>query len=166
MKFYTLVRRPTLNLFGTWYSEVFLKIHWVWLVTGLPHENCRRYVYIRSLIGLLRNIVTTFARLRCNIIYCHTPCTTHSRTGNYFRPHRRTIEMRPIVTDRLAWSVGLWKSWALQNSWTDRDIVWVADSGGQKELCIRRRSISPTRRDNFQEEKGRPIVKCRLGHGL
>ena len=33
-------------------------------------------------------------------------------------------------------SVGLLRSWALQIEWTDRDAVWVMDSGGSMEPCI------------------------------
>jgi len=38
--------------------------------------------------------------------------------------------MRPIITDRLAWSVTL-------VSQTDQHAVWVEDSGGSKEPRIR-----------------------------
>jgi len=41
--------------------------------------------------------------------------------------------MRPIVTDRIAWSVGrsvCHTSEPRKNGWTDRDAVWVEDSGG------------------------------------
>ena len=48
--------------------------------------------------------------------------------------------MRPIVTNEVAWwsvcrSVCLSLSWALQKGWTDRDAVWVVDSGGPMEVC-------------------------------
>jgi len=51
--------------------------------------------------------------------------------------------MRPIVTDRVAWSVGrsvsrsvCHSSESCKNGWTDR--VCVEDSSGPKEPCIRR----------------------------
>ena len=54
--------------------------------------------------------------------------------------------MQPIVTDRVAWSVGLsicllvcHTSEPCRNGWTDWD-VWVMDSGGPKETYIMRRS--------------------------
>jgi len=52
--------------------------------------------------------------------------------------------MWPIVTNRVEWSV--WLSVCLsvchtseryKNGWTDRDVVWVMDSGEPKEACIR-----------------------------
>jgi len=49
--------------------------------------------------------------------------------------------MRPIVTDRVAWfvglSVGLSPSEPCKNGWSDRDAVCVEDSGGPKESPIR-----------------------------
>ena len=48
--------------------------------------------------------------------------------------------MRPIVTDRVAWSVGLsvcHTSQPCKNGWTDLDVVWVEDSGEPKEPCVR-----------------------------
>ena len=48
--------------------------------------------------------------------------------------------MRPIVTDEVAWSVG--RSVCHdhhephKNGLTDRDAVWVVDSGGPAEVCI------------------------------
>jgi len=50
--------------------------------------------------------------------------------------------MRSIVTDRVAsWSVGRSVCWSAchtsepcKNGWTDRDAVWVEDSGGPREL--------------------------------
>jgi len=66
---------------------------------------------------------------------------------------------------------------------TDRDYLWVEDSGGPKEPCIRWGSRSPMERGNFKEGRGGPLVKyrdtlwltaqkrlnrssCRLGFGL
>jgi len=49
--------------------------------------------------------------------------------------------MRPIATDRVAWSVGLsvcHDREPCKNRYTDRDAVWGVDSGGPKEAYIRR----------------------------
>jgi len=65
--------------------------------------------------------------------------------------------MRPIVTDRIVWSVGLsvcHNTEPCKNGWTDRDAVWVQDSGGSKEPCITWDLDLPVGRGNF-EEKGR-----------
>jgi len=53
----------------------------------------------------------------------------------------------------VAWSVGLSRSWALQNGWTNRDAIWAAVSGGPKEPCIRQGSRSPLRRDSFEGKR-------------
>jgi len=47
--------------------------------------------------------------------------------------------MRPIVTDQVAWSVGLSVTLVspAKNGCTDRDAVWVEDSGEPWEPCIR-----------------------------
>jgi len=73
--------------------------------------------------------------------------------------------MRSIVTDRVAWSVGLsvcYTSELCENGWTDRDTVWVEDSSRPREPCIRWESRSTMKRGNFGG-KGRPysIVKYR-----
>jgi len=74
---------------------------------------------------------------------------------------RRTyMQMRPVVTDRVAWSVGLsvcHSSEPYKNGSTDRDAVWVEDSGAPKEPCIRL-SRYPIKRAILRG-KGRPIVK-------
>jgi len=49
--------------------------------------------------------------------------------------------MRPIATDEVAWSVGASVLFVTivspaKNGWTDRDAVWVGDSGVTKEQCI------------------------------
>jgi len=47
--------------------------------------------------------------------------------------------MRPIVADRVAWSVCrcVWhSSEPCKNGWTDRDAVWVENSGGSKESFV------------------------------
>jgi len=47
--------------------------------------------------------------------------------------------MRPTVTDRVAWSVGLFvchSSEPCNNGWTDRDAVWVADVGGPRNHVL------------------------------
>jgi len=49
--------------------------------------------------------------------------------------------MRPVVVDRIAWSVGLsvrHTSEPCKNGLTDRDAVWVVESGGPREACIKR----------------------------
>jgi len=48
--------------------------------------------------------------------------------------------MRSIVTDLVVWSVGqsvCHTSEPCKNGWTDRDVVWIEDSGGPRELCTR-----------------------------
>jgi len=61
--------------------------------------------------------------------------------------------MWPIVTDRVEWSVC--RSVCLsvchsrepcKNRWTDQDVVWVVDSGGLKEPCIRWGADPPCKR--------------------
>jgi len=42
-----------------------------------------------------------------------------------------------VVSPSVCLSVSLSHPWALQNGWTDRDAVWVEDSGGPREPCIR-----------------------------
>jgi len=51
--------------------------------------------------------------------------------------------MRPIVTDRVAWSVGrsvglsvCHTSEPCKNGWTDRDAIWVVGSDGPKESSV------------------------------
>jgi len=91
--------------------------------------------------------------------------------------------MRSIVTDQVAWSVGLsHSSKPCKNGWTDWDGIWVEDSAGPREPCIRFGPDHPMRRGNFEGERG-PIVKyrdtlqssvqkrlkrsrCHLGYGL
>jgi len=82
------------------------------------------------------------------------------------RLHLITSKMRPIVTDGVALSVGqsvgLWRSCALQNRWTDRDAVWYVDSGGPKEACIRWVHIGATWRIRLNRPCAaamRPYVK-------
>jgi len=48
-----------------------------------------------------------------------------------------------------------------KNGWTDRDAIWVKDSGGPRESCIRWGSRSPHGKGHFLEGKERPIVKYR-----
>jgi len=49
-----------------------------------------------------------------------------------------------------------------KNGWTDRDVVWVEDSGGPMELCIRSwKSRSPHGKGQFWGGKGRLVVKYR-----
>jgi len=48
-----------------------------------------------------------------------------------------------------------------KNGWTDRDAIWVEDSGGPREPCIRWQSRSPMGRGNFDREKKRPVVNVK-----
>jgi len=48
-----------------------------------------------------------------------------------------------------------------KNGWTYRDAVWIEDSGGPREPCIRWGPNPPMGRGNFEGVKGRPIVNCR-----
>jgi len=41
--------------------------------------------------------------------------------------------MQPIVTDQVAWSVGLSLSEPCKNGWSNQDAVCIEDSGGPKE---------------------------------
>jgi len=53
------------------------------------------------------------------------------------RAHRSTTW--PIVTDGVAWSVGLsvcHDREPCKNGWTDQDAVWDVDSGGFKEALL------------------------------
>jgi len=54
--------------------------------------------------------------------------------------------MRPILTNRVAWSVG-WSvchtSESCKNGWSNRGAIWVEHSGGSLELCVRWGSRSP-----------------------
>jgi len=69
--------------------------------------------------------------------------------------------MRPIVTDRVAWSVSLSVCLSVchtgepcKNGCTDRGAVWVEDAGGPKEP-------DPSWEKAILMEKGRPLVKYR-----
>ena len=74
-------------------------------------------------------------------------------------------QMRPIATGGVAWSVCLCLSVGhvrepCKNGWTDRDAVWVGDSGGPKEpyVCIRWvHPMYPKGRGNFG---GCPVSDC------
>ena len=48
-----------------------------------------------------------------------------------------------------------------KNDCTDRDAVWVENSGGNKEPCVRLGSRCPVGRGNFERGKGRPFAKYR-----
>jgi len=72
--------------------------------------------------------------------------------------------MRPIVTDRVAWSVGLsvclsvcHTSEPRKNVSTDRDAVWVEDSGESKEHVSDGGPNPPIERGNFEVERGVPL---------
>ena len=49
-----------------------------------------------------------------------------------------------------------------KNGYTDRDAIWVEDSGGPKEPCIRWGPDSSMGRGNFEWGEGSPIVKYRV----
>ena len=65
--------------------------------------------------------------------------------------------MRPIVTDRAAWSVGLSVTVVspAKNNWTAEDTVWVVGWGGFKELRSRL-GPDPHVKDNLGG-KGHPL---------
>ena len=77
--------------------------------------------------------------------------------------------MRPILTDRVAGSVGrsvglsvglssvCHTSEPCKNGCTDRDADWVGDLGGPKERRIGWRSRSPMGMGNFEGERGVPL---------
>ena len=67
--------------------------------------------------------------------------------------------MRPIVTDRVAWSV-CHTSEPCKNGWTDRDAIWIGDSTWLREPCIRS-GLDPHGQGQLWGGKGRPIVKYR-----
>jgi len=70
--------------------------------------------------------------------------------------------MLPIVTNGVAWSVNLpvcHTSEPCKNGSSDRDAVWVEDSGGPKELCVRWGSTFQMGRGNFEEEG---VARCRV----
>ena len=69
--------------------------------------------------------------------------------------------MPPVVTDGVAWSVCLsvcHSSEPCENGRTDRDAVFVEDSGGSREPFVRWGSRSPLE-GAILRGKGRPIVK-------
>ena len=71
--------------------------------------------------------------------------------------------MRPIVTNPVAWSVCRSVCHTIEpckNGCTDRDAVWVEDSGGHREPSIRWDPDPPLGRGSFGG-KGRPVVKYR-----
>ena len=69
--------------------------------------------------------------------------------------------MRPIVIDRVVWSVGrsVGQSVTLvsKNGCTDRDAVWVEDSGGPKEPCITWGPEPPSEGAILRGERGVPL---------
>jgi len=74
-----------------------------------------------------------------------------------FRLHRSTTyEDATIPTELRGLSV-CHISAPCENGCTDRDAVWVGDSGGPKEPCITWMSRSPMGRDNFEGERGVPL---------
>jgi len=95
------------------------------------------------------------SRSRSRLLESHSRgVDCQSRTGLFFmiiiRPHRSTTYVDAARCYRLSSvvcrSVCLTHWWALQKWQTDRDAVWVEDSGGPKEPCIRWGSRSPMER--------------------
>jgi len=74
------------------------------------------------------------------------------------RPHRSTTAYYYRRTGMVCLSVCHDRE-PCKNRWNDRDVVWIVDSGGPNEPCIRWGPV-PIRRDNFEGE-GWPIVKYR-----
>ena len=73
--------------------------------------------------------------------------------------------MRPIVTNRVAWSVcpsACHTNDPCKNGWTNRDADWVEDSRGPKEPCIGWGSISPMGIGNFEGEGHAPTCPTTL----
>ena len=74
--------------------------------------------------------------------------------------------MRPIVTDRVAYSLSVGLSHVVSPAKTAEQIkmpfgLRTGQPGGPEEPYIRWRSKSPMGRGNFEAGKGRPIVKYR-----
>jgi len=71
--------------------------------------------------------------------------------------------MQPIVIDRVLWSVGqsVGQSVTLvsKNGCTDRNAVWVEDSGGPKEPCIRWGPEPPQERAIL---RGKGVFHCKV----
>ena len=79
------------------------------------------------------------------------------------RPHRSTTYVDAAYCYRPSSMVCLsvcHTSEPCKNSCTDRDAIWVEDSGGPKEPCVRWRSRSPHGKGQFLGG-GHPIVKYR-----
>jgi len=72
-------------------------------------------------------------------------------------PHHSTMYVD--ATNRVACYVSLSPC---KNGWTDWDAVWVEDSGGLREPCIRWGSRCPHGNGQFFGEKGRSIVNCEV----
>jgi len=69
--------------------------------------------------------------------------------------------MRPILTDRVAWSVGLsicHISEACKNGWSDRDAVWIKDSSGPNEPYVLHGVQIPHGNGQFWGETGEPLL--------
>jgi len=110
-------------------------------------------------------------------MYCYylTTLTTYIAAVCCYRPSS-------VVCLSICWSA-CHTSEPCKNGWTDRHTVWVEDSGGPREPCIRWGSRSPHGKRQFWGGKWHPIVKyrdtlwssierclnlsrCRLGWGL
>ena len=79
--------------------------------------------------------------------------------------------MQPLVTDRVTQSGCLLvcrpvchTSEPCKNGCTDRDAVWVGDSGGPKEPCIRWESRYAMGRGNFEGGRGVPLLSIGTLH--
>ena len=75
-------------------------------------------------------------------------------------PHRSTMYVDAAYCYRPS-SVVCWSITVVSPAKTNQDAVWVEDSGGLSEPCIRWGSRSPIERGNFEEGKRRPTVKYR-----
>jgi len=77
--------------------------------------------------------------------------------------------MRPILTDRVAWSVDCRSvchtSEPCKNGRTDRAAFWVEDLGGPGNHVLDGGPDAPMGRGKFLGENGRPIVKYRALYG-
>jgi len=81
-----------------------------------------------------------------------------------FRPHRSTTYVDADYCYQPSSMVCLsvcHTSEPCKNGWTDWDAIWVEDSSGPREPCIRWRSRSSHGKGQFVGGKGRPIVKYR-----
>jgi len=93
--------------------------------------------------------------LMCWLLLWYVLRITQQQQSIIIRSHCSTthVDAGSIVTERVAWSVDrslCHTSEPCKNGWTNRDAVWVKDSGGSREPCIRWGSRSPIGRSNFE----------------